>query len=282
MSFYAKLKDQLEDNIPVKKLEELPRGYRIVGKIMLLKLRPKLVRHRKAIGKAVLELFPYIQTVCLAKVIGGVKRKPKVEVIAGCKDTRTLQREHGCQFLLDVSKIMWSQGNKEEKMRLVRMVRSNETIVDMFAGIGYFTILMARYSNPKKIYAIDINPDAIEFLKKNAWLNGVESKVEILEGDCRKFAKLLEGSADRVVMGYLFNTEKFLPYALRIAKKNAFIHLHRTAKVEEIKKLKKRLVDIGKKNGCQLNIVRVKEVKSYAPKIQHVVFDIKVKKLVKR
>jgi len=189
-----------------------------------------------------------------------------------------LHKEHGCQFLIDVSKVMWSQGNKEERMRLTKQVKPNETIVDMFAGIGYFSIFIAKYCKPKEIYAIDINPEALEFLRKNVWLNDVESRIEILQGDCRKFSNLLESTADRIIMGYLFNTEKFLPYALKIAKNNAFIHLHRIVKVEEIEKLKKKIIGIGNKNKVNVKILRVNKVKSYAPKILHVVLDLRVTK----
>ncbi|MFH1229202.1 MAG: hypothetical protein V1678_02125, partial [Candidatus Aenigmatarchaeota archaeon] len=122
----------------------------------------------------------------------------------------------------------------------------------------------------------------LELLRKNVWLNGVESSVEILQGDCRKFASLLEGTADRVLMGYLFKTEKFLPCTLKIAKKNAFIHMHRTVKLEEIEKLKKRIIEIGKKNHAIIKVVKVNEVKSYAPKVVHVVFDLKIRKIPRR
>jgi len=104
MSFYSKLSERLD----LKEKDELPRGYQILGKILIVKLKPKLLRHRKEIGKAILEMFPYIRTVCLAKDITGAERKPKIEVIAGCKNTLTLNRENGCQFLVDVSKVMWS------------------------------------------------------------------------------------------------------------------------------------------------------------------------------
>jgi tRNA wybutosine-synthesizing protein 2 len=278
MSFYSKLRDQLEGKIPDKGLDELPRGYQILGRIMILKLRNGLLKYRKVIGKVIMGMFPYIDSVCLAKDIGGVKRKPKIEVIAGCKSTETTNIENGCVFLLDVSKVMWSQGNKEEKMRLVRMVKRGETMVDMFAGIGYFTIPVAKHCSPKKIYAIDVNPQAIDYLRKNVWMNGVESRVEILEGDCRKFTNLLESSADRISMGYLFDTEKFLPCALKIARNGAIIHFHRNAREDEIDKIKKKIVEIGRKSKCGIKILKVNEVKSYAPKVFHMVFDLKVSK----
>jgi tRNA wybutosine-synthesizing protein 2 len=268
MSFYTTLRKKLREELSDKELDLLPKGYQIIGKILLIKLDKKLVKYKKIIGKALIEIFPYIHTVSLLKGIKSLTRKPNIEIIAGCSSTQTLHKEHGCQFLIDISEIMWSQGNKQERMRLTKLAKPEEVIVDMFAGIGYFSIFLAKYSKPEKIYAIDINPKAIEYLRKNVWLNNVENKIEILQGDCRKFSKILENTADRIIMGYLFETEKFLPHALRIAKNNCIIHLHRTAKLSEIEKIKEKI-----SKGTK--ILKVKRVKSYAPKIYHYVFDLK-------
>jgi tRNA wybutosine-synthesizing protein 2 len=278
MTFNAKLRSKLEKELSEKELMSLPKGYQIVGNVLLIKLNKNLLKHKKIIGIKIMEILPYIRTVCLIKEIKKTIRKPRIEVIAGLKNTQTLNKEHGCKFLLDVSDIMWSQGNKNEKIRLMRIVKPKETIVDMFAGIGYFSIILAKYCKPNKIYAIDINPKAIEYLRKNAWLNNVEDKIEILQGDCRKFANLLENTADRIIMGYLFDTEKFLPYAFRIAKKNAVIHFHRTVKEEEIDEFRKSLIKIGTRNGVKIKVNNITKVKSYAPKIWHFVFDLKISK----
>jgi len=278
MAFNDKLRNRLSNKLTGKELDYLPKGYQIIGNILLIKLDKRLIKHRRLIGKTIRGILPYIHTICLIKDIRGNVRKPEIEVIAGCNRTQTMNKEHGCKFLLDVSDIMWSQGNKNEKIRLTKIVKPGEIIVDMFAGIGYFSIILAKYCKPKKIYAIDINPKAIEYLRKNIWLNEVEDKIEILQGDCRKFSKLLENAADRIIMGYLFETEKFLPYALEIAKNNAVIHFHRTVKEEEIDKFKEKLIKIGTKNKVKIKVLKVKRVKSYAPKIWHVVFDLKVTK----
>jgi len=278
MAFNDKLRNSLKGKLAGKELDCLPKGYQIIGNILLIKLDKRLIKHRRLIGKAIMDMLPYIHTVCLIKDIRGNIRKPKIEVIAGCNRTQTMNKEHGCKFLLDVSDIMWSQGNKNEKIRLTKMIRPGENIVDMFAGIGYFSIILAKHCKPKKIYAIDINPKAIEYLRKNIWLNEVEDKIEILQGDCRKFAILLENTADRIIMGYLFETENFLPYALKIAKNNAVIHFHRTVKEEEIDKFKEKLIKIGTKNKVKIKVLKVKRVKSYAPRILHVVFDLKIQK----
>lgn len=278
MAFNDKMRNRLKDRLTGRELDYLPKGYQIIGSILLIKLDKKLIKHRRLIGKTIMDILPYIHTVCLIKDIRGNVRKPEIEIIAGRNKTQTLNKEYGCKFLLDVSDIMWSQGNKNEKMRITKMIKPGETVVDMFAGIGYFSIILAKYCKPKKIYAIDINPKAIEYLRKNVWLNEVEDKIEILQGDCRKFSKPLENIADRIIMGYLFETEKFLPYALRIAKNDAVIHLHRTVKEEEIDKFKEKLIKIGTMNKVKIIVLRIKKVKSYAPKIWHVVYDLKIRK----
>lgn len=262
MSFYTKLTEKLKTDVRSEDLILAPRSYFILGKILIIKLNPNLYKHRKKIGKVILEILPYVHTVVLEKQISGVKREPKIEVIAGCKDTQTIHKEHGVRFLLDVSKIMWSKGNKKEKEIMLNAVKPGEVVIDMFAGIGYWSIYLAKKA--KKVYSIDINPDAIEYLRKNAFLNKVENKIEILQGDCRDFADLLENTADRVVMGYIYETEKFLPAALKMAKKGAIIHFHR---------------NIGENDKIQfpkdVKVLGMRKIKSYAPRVWHVVYDLK-------
>ncbi len=279
MSFYIKLREKLEGKLPEKYLELLPRSYQILGKILLLKLKPELLKHRNRIGSAVLEILPYLKTVCLQRAITDAERKPKIEVIAGEKSFGTLHKENGCLFEIDVSKFMFSKGNKEEKMRLIRAAKPDETIVDMFAGIGYWTIPLARLAKAKKVFAIDVNPEAVKFLEKNILLNNISERAEILKGDCRDFAGILENTADRIVMGYLFKTEKFLPTALKMAKDNCIIHFHRNIEAEKMKEIKETVASIAKKCECEIKFIDTVKVKSYAPKVWHVVMDLKVRKI---
>ena len=134
----------------------------------------------------------------------------------------------------------------------------------MFAGIGYWSVFTAKRA--KKVYAIDINPKAIKYLEKNIWLNGVENKVEVLRGDCRKYSGLLENTGDRIIMGY-FGTKKFLPHAVKMAKKGTMIHYHDVCSLDELDKLKEHVSSFGK-------IIEIRKIKSYAPKVDHFVIDL--------
>lgn len=259
MTFY----DQLIKEVDVPKKELLPRRYNMLGKILLVKLKPELYKNRKKIGEAILKIIPYVHTVCLDKGVSGKTRKPSIEIIAGCEDTETLHKEFGCKFFLDVSKNMWSKGNKAERKRMIDAVKK-EVVIDMFAGIGYWSVLIAK--NAKKVYSIDINPKAIKYLEKNIWINKVENKVEILKGDCRDYSDFLENTGDRIIMGY-FDTKKFLPYAVKMAKKGAVIHYHDVCSPDKLEELKDHVSKFGK-------IVDVRKIKSYAPKVSHFVIDL--------
>ena len=266
MKFYQRLQTKVK--LPKNKLDLLPRSYHILGDILLVKLNSKLYTHRRKIGKVILEILPFVRSVVLIKGILGKKRVPQTEVIAGDKNTETIHREHGVIFSLDPRKVMFSKGNKFEKLRLLKKIRKKDVVVDMFAGIGYWSISLAKKA---RVFAIDINPVSIRYLEKNAFLNKVN--FEILEGDCRKFSRLLR--ADKIIMGY-FGTKKFFSYALQMGKRGSIIFYHDLVSDEKVSDLKQELTSIAKKQRKKIKFVSVRRVKTYSPGVSHYVFDIKV------
>jgi len=248
--------------------EILPASYQILGNILLLKLlNKKALQQKKKIGSAILKVFPYIKTVCLQKGVSGELRKPKIELIAG-KETEAIHHELGCSFKIDVSKIMWSKGNHEERKRMISLVKNQETIVDMFAGIGYWTIPIAKHTKVKQIFAVEKNPVSFRYLQENIRLNRISNITPIL-GDCRK-VKL--PAADRVIMGYFPDTLKFLPYALKISKKGTVLHFHELGRNHEpiIKKIEK----VAKSSKVKIKIAGWRVVKEFSPSKRHFVFDL--------
>ncbi len=278
MSFKTKLPEILVNKLSVAELALLPASCRFIGRVVILKIPKQLTKKKKIIGTAVLKLFPYMQTVCMEKNIFGFRREPKIEVIAGSRKTETLHTEHDCRFLLDPAKVMFSVGNKFEKERMMKVCKQGETVVDMFAGIGYWTIPIAKFCQPKKIFAIDKNKIAMNYLEKNCRLNKVAGKVEILHGDCRKFSHILESKADRIIIGWIFETEKFLPAALQMAGKKCTIHFHRICHESELVRLKKKILQIARKQKCKVKFLREREVKTYSPRQKHFVIDLAVSK----
>ncbi len=271
------LKEQLKDDLKGDLLELLPSGFQRVGDIIILNLKPELDSYSKKIAEIIIKHFNGIKTVCQTEGVHGRLRRPKVKVLAG-NGTETVHEENGCLYKLDVAKVMFSKGNVKERGRLAKLVKKGETVVDMFAGIGYFSIPIAKTGKPKRIYAIDINPVSVHYLKENIRLNHVENIVIPILSDCRKVR--LGSIADRVIMGYLPNTHEYLPFAFQSLKKEGgIIHYHDLAsKGEAWDDIISKLEIVGYKHGYELKrITHKRVVKEYAPNIFHVVIDAKFK-----
>ncbi len=273
-SFYARLQDELKNKLPKTALAALPHSYFIVGDILTLKLNEKLHKHKTKIGSAILKIAPSARSVALIGEIKGKKREPSIEIIAGSKKTETIHKEHGCSFALDVKKIMWSKGNKGEKLRLLNLATPREVIVDMFSGIGYFSIPLAKHKKAE-VHAIDINPNALKFLKKNIFLNGIADRVKIYKGDSKEIVSKLNITPDRILMGY-FPAYDFFESAMNISKKGTIIHFHDKATENDVPEHLEKLKAIAAKNNKFLDVLDIQQVKSYAPHVWHYVYDLEV------
>jgi len=205
--------------------------------------------------------------------ITGDLRTPKVTLLYG-NETETVQKEHNCLFKIDVSKVMWSMGNLDERRRISTVSNETEIVVDMFSGIGYFTIPLAKYSNPKTVYALELNPNSYNYLVENIKLNKLSNVIPIL-GDNRDFP--IKNIADRISMGYVLTTHKFLDHAFEILNENGgFIHYHETVpeNILESRPIE-RLKHHAEKNGYNLADYKINKIKQYSPGVWHVVVDAK-------
>lgn len=214
--------------------------------------------------------LPGVNRVVKLGRIRGLKREPEVDVLLG-EGTETIHKENHCLFKLDVSRIMWSKGNTTERKRIAGLVKEGETVVDLFAGIGYFSIPIAVHSTVGKIYSIEINPTAYNYLCQNINLNKVADIIKPIQGDCRDLAP--KGIADRVLMGYIGNTHHYLDVALNALKEEGgVIHYHESVPdklkfirpVERVKKVAE---------GHKVEILNRKIIKTYSPGVFHVVVD---------
>lgn len=254
---------------------KVPSSYQIIGDILLIKLPNLTAKQKQKIAAAIIGLLPYIRTVCEIKEIKGELREPVVSVLAG-KNTLTVHKENDVLYKLDVTKVMFSKGNQNERKRLLDQIKEGETVIDMFAGIGYFTLPIAKFTKAKEIISIEKNAAAYNFLTDNILLNKI-SNIIAIQGDCITAARSFGGKADRVLMGYFPGTEQFLGAALWMAKPGCTIHYHNVYSEKEI--WKKPLAEIEERCrafGRTSKIILKKKVKSYGPRKWHVVVDFTV------
>ena len=258
-------------DIPVNEKKLLPSGWQLLGDVIIITLREELEMRKNDIAKALLSMYPGCRTVLLDRGIRGQMRQPEREIIAGGK-TETIHRENGCQFKLDVMRIMYSQGNLSERKRMSRLGK-DEVVVDMFAGIGYFSIPMAVHSEPEKIMAIEINPVSSGYLRENIKLNRVEKIIEPVEGDCALVTP--RGIADRVIMGYL-DAYIYIEHGIRALVPGGFLHFHEAVPEAVEDRPVKRMIEAAEKLGRKVEIIEARRIKKYSPGVWHVVVDAKI------
>lgn len=212
-----------------------------------------------------------VKTIMKVDHIYGTKREPVIKLLYG-NDTETINKENGCLFKLDLKKVMWSKGNNNERIRIAKLVEDNETVIDMFAGIGYFSIPIGVHSNAKQIYSIEINPNSFHYLKENIKLNKI-SNITPLLGDCINITP--DYKADRIVMGYVKTTHHYLKVAIDSLNKGGVIHYHETVpeKLMDIRPIN-RIKELA--GDRQVEFLKLNKVKKYSPGVFHVVCDVRI------
>ncbi|RLI05710.1 hypothetical protein DRO26_01460 [Candidatus Bathyarchaeota archaeon] len=266
----------LEEKIPKTLLKYVPRSFDIVGHVAILEIPEELKTYEHVVGQALLEVHKNVKTVLAKQTsVTGKFRLRSYKLIAGEEKTETIHREYGCRFLLDVRKVYFSPRLAEEHFRVSKLVKEGETVVDMFAGIGPFSILIAKNHVDVKVYAIDANPDAFLYLEKNVALNKVKDKVFPIFGDVEKAVEKVKEKADRVIMNLPESSFNYLGTACKILKKEGMIHFYCFAEEPNpIEKASRKLEDTIK-NSCGRfgKLVYGRLVKQMAPRVWLVVLD---------
>jgi tRNA (guanine37-N1)-methyltransferase len=270
----------LEDELAPNLLASLPHSMDIVGNIAIVEIPHELEPHKNTIGKAILVTHKNLETVLAkASAVTGEYRTREFKLLAGKNKTTTIHRENGCQYFVDLAKAYFSPRLSNEHKRIAELTEEEETVVDLFAGIGPFVILIAKTRGDVKTYAVDVNPDAITFLKKNARLNRVENKVFPILGDAQIIAKeQLIGIADRVIMNLPEKAIEFVEAGCKALKpKGGYIHFY--CFINEQNPLEKNKIDLInslEKAGRKINKISSKLIRSTAPYQWQVAFDAEI------
>ncbi len=233
------------------------RGYHLVGDIAVLhggapseEEVAGIIRHCRPRG------------VIRVKDFLGAMRVPDVEVLYGTAG-EVRHREQGYTFILDPTRVMFAKGNRTEKARIAALVRPGERVADMFAGIGYFSIPAA--SSGARVHAMEINPIAFEYLKRNIMANHVADRVTAQVGDSRT---LLAGVYDRVLMGH-FDAPSMLADALAHVQSGSVLHVHSIG--DAVCEIREQAAEAGFAAA-----ITSRRVKKYGPHAWHMVQDVTV------
>ncbi len=269
------LEDRLrEQGFTDDELKRVPNSWATIGDVILVRFDD--CPRRDVVAEELRDLQG-ADTVLARKGIHGEHREPDVEIIAGSGDTETVHREHGTAYALDLAEVMFSPGNKAERARMGEIVSEGETVLDMFAGVGYFALPMARAG--ATVTAIERNPTAFRYLVENAPLNDVESRLRPIRADCRDaISSFVEAgeSFERVVMGY-YDAHEYLDSALAVVDSDGIIHLHEATPDAVVPdRPVDRLTTAAASLDRAVEVLDVHHVKTHSEGVSHVVVDARI------
>jgi tRNA (guanine37-N1)-methyltransferase len=268
----------------------LSKGLDVVGDIAIIKLPEDLIPIASKIGETILEEAPYIKVVLKQTTpISGEYRIRELKWLAGEKRTTTIHKEYGCQYKVDLKTAYFSPRLAYERMRIAKLVRlefdlkgKQEVITNLFAGVGCFSIIIAKHSPTSKIYSIDINPNAVNMMNDNVLLNKVVEQVIPILGDASEVVKLkLKGKSDRVLMPLPERAIEFLDDAINTLKPNGgCIHfqdfVYAGSSKDPIEESTKKLI-MGIENFNQdFEILNARVIRDVGPNWFHVGLDVAI------
>ena len=274
------LKKALENILSDEDAKDLVSAFDQIGDIIIVRIPDSLISKKKIIGKALLEQVKTAKTVFhQSSPVEGDFRTRNLELIEGDEKTETEYRENGCRFIVDVEKAFFSPRLSTERERISNLVNDHDVIINMFGGVGMFSLLAAKKKSCT-VYNIDINPVASKLCEENIKLNKLKGKVISLNGDATKIIKeQLQDKADRVLMLLPERSDEFLDTAISSLKKNGVIHyyshIHAEKKQDAPKLSEEHFLNINK---IQANVLDSRVVRPVGPRFYQTVVDIKIQR----
>ncbi|WMT51340.1 MAG: methyltransferase [Ferroplasma sp.] len=239
------------------------------GKLSYIRLGNSLIFKQKISYKTarIFSRMPGIENIYYeAGKIMGARRKPSLRLVFGPGGDTTVV-EYGIKYIMNLQKVMFSPGNINTRSKMRSIKLSGYTVIDMFCGIGYFSLQVMKNSRPKRMICCDINPDSTYYLKQNILANKIAYPVEVLTGDSRTTIPFI--SADYIIMGN-FNSPYFISAALIRSHPGTEISMHYLATAENIEKRESSIMVVARKMGFLLMCQSRHNVKSVSPSYIHV------------
>ena len=224
-----------------------PSSYDILGELIILN---KKIPKKQA--EYLLNLHKQARTVLYkSKEYSGKYRLPKLTILAGIKNKTTIHKESNVKININPEKAYFSVRSSNERLRISKLIKKNETILVMFSGVGIYPLVLSKNSPAKLIYGVEVNPEAHKLAISNVKLNKTKNVI-LLKGDVRKIVPNLAKKFDRIIMPHPSDSDSYLKLARSKLSSNGTIHLYAFAHENDFNKVKKEY----KKQFSKVKIVK--------------------------
>ena len=274
------LKKALESILTLEENNEFISAFDQIGKIIIVRIPDSLLSKKKIIGETLLKEVKTAKSVFYqVSAVEGDFRTRKLEIIAGENNTETEYKEFGCKFTVDVENAFFSPRLSTERERIANLIQDGEVITNMFAGIGMFSIMVAK-KKKCTVFSLDINPMASKLCEKNIELNKLAGNIISINGDASEIIKeQLMDKSDRTLMLLPERSDEFLESAINTTKNGGIIHyyshIHADKKSDAGKLSEEHFLQIS---PIQSEILTSKIVRAVGPRYYQTVVDIKISK----
>ena len=274
------LKKTLESVLSTKESDELISAFDQIGHIIIIRIPDSLISKKKLIGETLLEQVKSAKSIFYqSSSVDGEFRTRDLEILAGDDKTETEYKESGCRFFVDVRNVFFSPRLSSERTRIAEFVNNDEVIVNMFGGVGIFSIIAAKMKRCT-VFNIDINPLAAKLCKKNIVINKLVGNVISIEGDASQVINSqLENKSDRTLMLLPEKSDEFLDSAILSTKSGGIIHyyshIHADKKSDAAKLSEQHYMQI---TPVKSTILGSKIVRPVGPRFYQTVVDVRIKK----
>ena len=274
------LKRSLENILTSQESQELISSFDQIGDIIIVRIPDSLLTKKKLIGETLLNEVKIAKSVFYqTSAVEGDFRTRNLEILAGENKTETEYKEFGCKFTVDVENAFFSPRLSTERERIANLVQDGETIVNMFAGVGMFSIMIAK-KKKCTVYSIDINPIAAKLCEKNIISNKLAGNIISINGDASQvIQEQLENKSDRTLMLLPERSDEFLKSAINATKSGGTIHyyshIHADKKSDAGKLSEEHYLQV---TPVKSEILGSKIVRAVGPRYYQTVVDVKISK----
>ena len=229
------------------------------------------------IADAILTAHPSIQTVLLSiGPISGEFRTRPLKFIAGVNKTDTIHKEYGCKYKVDLQRAYFTPRLSSERHRILSQIKKDDVVIDMFAGIGPYSIMIAKNASPKCVIANDKNAEAVSLLRENISLNKAAG-VTALNEDALFLSEKYPKTSDHIIMNLPHNAFDFLDTAVAICKPGGVIHYYAMTSEDDLFDGSIELIrKAAEKQNRNIEVVEKRTVRSYAPRQYNICLDVRI------
>ena len=243
------------------------RAFNVLGNIAIVNFPDKTkVSEKKRFAQEVLKKNPAIKTVLeKSGIFKGRLRKMQTKHLAGEKNKEVLYKENNCVFRFNIDTTYFSPRLSNERKEIASKIKKNDEVLVMFAGVGPFSIVIAKNSKAKTVFSNEINKEANKYVELNLELNKTKDKINLIPGDIKKVALKLKKKFNVIVMPRPRLKDSFLKEAFMLSKRGTRIYYYDFCKVGEEDKVVEKIKKEAKKLRKKIKILSSNKAGEIAP-----------------